>query len=72
MIRTQMEKHNSSENDRSAWNALYHTTTQQQPVTYENINGYNMWSRGSSVSIVSDYGLDDRDSIPGRGKGFFL
>jgi hypothetical protein len=26
----------------------------------------------SSVSIVSDYGLDDRGSIPGRGKGFFL
>jgi hypothetical protein len=23
-------------------------------------------------SIVSDYGLDDRGSIPGRGKGFFL
>jgi hypothetical protein len=29
-------------------------------------------SRGSSVSIVSDYRLYDRDSIPGRGKGFFL
>jgi hypothetical protein len=27
---------------------------------------------GSSGSIVSDYGLDDRGSIPGRGKGFFL
>jgi hypothetical protein len=26
----------------------------------------------SSVSIVSDYGLGDRGSIPGRGKGFFL
>jgi hypothetical protein len=28
-------------------------------------------SRGSSVSIVSGYGLDDRGLIPGRGKGFF-
>jgi hypothetical protein len=26
----------------------------------------------SSGSIVSGYGLDDRGSIPGRGKGFFL
>jgi hypothetical protein len=24
----------------------------------------NIWSRGSSGSIVSDYGLDDRGSIP--------
>jgi hypothetical protein len=29
-------------------------------------------SRGSSVSIVSDYGLDYRGSIPDRGRGFFL
>jgi hypothetical protein len=29
-------------------------------------------SRGSSVSIVSDYGLDDRGSIPDRSRGFFL
>jgi hypothetical protein len=29
-------------------------------------------SHGSSVSIVSDYGLDDRGSIPDRGRGFFL
>jgi hypothetical protein len=27
---------------------------------------------GSSVSIVSDYGLDGRGSIPDRGRGFFL
>jgi hypothetical protein len=26
---------------------------------------------GSSVGTVSDYRLDDRGSIPGRGKGFF-
>jgi hypothetical protein len=25
-----------------------------------------------SVSVVSDYRLDDQDSIPGRGKGFFF
>jgi hypothetical protein len=29
-------------------------------------------SRGSSGSTVSDYGLDDRGLIPGRGKGFFF
>jgi hypothetical protein len=29
-------------------------------------------SRCSSVSFVSDCGLGDRGSIPGRGKGFFL
>jgi hypothetical protein len=29
-------------------------------------------SRGSSVSIVSDYGLDDQGSIPDRSRGFFL
>jgi hypothetical protein len=27
---------------------------------------------GSSVSAVSDYGLEGRDSIPDRGGGFFL
>jgi hypothetical protein len=32
----------------------------------------NEESRGSSGSIVSDYGLDDRGSIPSRGKGFFF
>jgi hypothetical protein len=29
-------------------------------------------SRGSSVSIVTDYGLDDRGSIPDRGRGFLF
>jgi hypothetical protein len=32
----------------------------------------NLWSRGNSVSIVSDYGLDDRGSIPDKGRGFFF
>jgi hypothetical protein len=31
-----------------------------------------LMSRGSSGSIVSDYGLDDRGSIPDRGRGFFI
>jgi hypothetical protein len=31
-----------------------------------------MMEPGSSGSIVSDYGLGDRGSIPGRGKGFFV
>jgi hypothetical protein len=29
-------------------------------------------SRGSSVNIVSDYGLDDRGSIPDRDRGYFF
>jgi hypothetical protein len=34
---------------------------------------YNdVWSRGSSVSIVSDYGLDEWGLISGRGKEFFF
>jgi hypothetical protein len=45
----------------SCWNLIYLTLA----------IGIN-WSRVSSVSIVSDYGLGDRGSIPGRGKGFFL
>jgi hypothetical protein len=31
-----------------------------------------MMSRGSSVSIVADYGLDDRGSIPDRQRIFLL
>jgi hypothetical protein len=31
---------------------------------------YYCESRGSSVSTVSDYGLDDRGSIPDRGRYF--
>jgi hypothetical protein len=34
--------------------------------------GITIGSRGSSGSIVSDYGLDDRCSIPDRGRGFFF
>jgi hypothetical protein len=30
------------------------------------------WSRDSSVRIVFDYGLNDRGSIPDRGRGFFF
>jgi hypothetical protein len=29
-------------------------------------------ARGSSVNIETDYGLDDRVSIPDRGRGFFF
>jgi hypothetical protein len=31
-----------------------------------------LWSRGSSGSFVSDYGLDDRGSIPWQGQRIFL
>jgi hypothetical protein len=31
-----------------------------------------MYEPDSSVSIASDYGLDDRDSIPGSGKELFF
>jgi hypothetical protein len=33
---------------------------------------FKVGSRVNSGSIVSDYGLDDRGSIPGRGREFFL
>jgi hypothetical protein len=42
----------------------------RKPVFIERV--LSRGSRVSSGSIVSDYGLDDRGSIPGRGKGFFL
>jgi hypothetical protein len=32
----------------------------------------NKGEPGSSVSVVSDYGLDGRGLIPDRGRGFFL
>jgi hypothetical protein len=41
-------------------------------LTISNATFYMMWSRVSSGSIVSDYGLGDRGSIPGGGRGFFL
>jgi hypothetical protein len=33
---------------------------------------YCVYDWGSSVSILSDYRLDDRGSIRGRGNGLFL
>jgi hypothetical protein len=36
------------------------------------LRNYINLKRGSSVSIVSDYGLDDRGLILDRGRGFFL
>jgi hypothetical protein len=39
---------------------------------YNNTNDITRMSWGGSVSIVSDYRLDDRGSIVGRGKGVFL
>jgi hypothetical protein len=33
---------------------------------------YMFGSWGSSESIVTDYGLDDRGPIPDRGRGFFF
>jgi hypothetical protein len=43
--------------------------------TIMNFEICGMYSRGSSGSIVSDYGLDDRAievRYPARAKGFFL
>jgi hypothetical protein len=44
---------------------------------YENVQHFRsvfLYSceAGSSVSIVTGYGLGNRDSIPDRGRGFFL
>jgi hypothetical protein len=39
----------------------------------QNIKTYTLQKEPvSSVSTVSDYGLDGRGSIPDRGRGFFL
>jgi hypothetical protein len=43
-----------------------------QSVSVKQINILFVLDERSSVSIVSDYGLDDRDLIPDRGRGFFL
>jgi hypothetical protein len=64
---------------------FYHTTRRHNPEDShlhtrrrENLKSYflifcsTIRSRGSSGSIVSDYGLDDRGSIPDRGRGHFF
>jgi hypothetical protein len=37
-----------------------------------NVDKISLRSQGSSVSIVTGYGLDDRGAIPDGGRGFFL
>jgi hypothetical protein len=37
-----------------------------------NLHTYTACKLGSSVSIVSEYGADDRGSIPDRGRWFYL
>jgi hypothetical protein len=39
---------------------------------HENILQDSIRSRGSSGSIVPDYGLDDQGSIPDKGREFFF
>jgi hypothetical protein len=43
----------------------------QEDSVYCSLLSYLM-SRASSVSIVTDYGLDNRGLIPVRGRGFFF
>jgi hypothetical protein len=44
-----------------------------EPVDYEDGNNMQLLKgRGKSISTVSEHRLDDRGSIPGRGKGSFL
>jgi hypothetical protein len=50
------------------WKNKYHARTHTHARAHTQENG----SRSSAVSIVIDCGLDDRDSIPGRGIGFFF
>jgi hypothetical protein len=50
---------------------LSHDSWYPEPPKYDRVLSHSR-SRVSSGSIVSDYGLDDRSSIPGSGKGFFL
>jgi hypothetical protein len=44
----------------------------QRPAKSHSFLSSFRWSCGSSGSIVSDSGLDDRGSIPDRGRGFFF
>jgi hypothetical protein len=56
--------------------SLYWKILQIKFVDFNEIAFYVMykfsWSWGSSVSIMTDYGLDDWDSIPSRDKAFFF
>jgi hypothetical protein len=45
-------------------------TNQATNIAYYIGRYYLRWCRGSSSSIVSDCGLDDRGSIPGGAKDF--
>jgi hypothetical protein len=45
---------------------------QEVIVAYLMYTTIKIWTRGSSGSIVSDYGLDDRGLVPDRGRGFFF
>jgi hypothetical protein len=63
------------------WRFQHHTIPKpadgQNPLTVQSTSYFsNLYidskSRGSSGSIESDYGLDDRGSIPDRGRGFFF
>jgi hypothetical protein len=51
---------------------LHSVERNREVFKYLNYFFLNIGSRVSSGSIVSDCGLDDRGSIPGGGKGFFL
>jgi hypothetical protein len=52
---------------------LYFSIHAQYHVMYVFTTSYtSIWTRGSSGSTVSDYGLDDRGSIPDRDRGFFF
>jgi hypothetical protein len=60
-----------------AGGTLLHCTVYLDPTVLSRINiaGLCCVSRGSSVSIVSDYGLDDRAievRSPAEAKGFFF
>jgi hypothetical protein len=46
--------------------------TSNEEINCNRIYNYSIGSRGSSVGIVSDCGLDGRSSTSDRGRGFFL
>jgi hypothetical protein len=51
---------------------ISHSEAQRLYTNAKLISTDYFWSRGSSGSIVTDYGLDDWGSIPDRGRGFFF
>jgi hypothetical protein len=70
-----LQKSNMGKNDSSSEVHIFFINSRLKlQILYYNIFHYflHFCEPGSSVSIVSNYGMDDWASIPNRGRGFFL